>query len=386
MITQAARALVAPTDDVRKAEQLLRPLIEAAGVEINGSAPHDLQLHDRRMYQRVLRQGSLGFGEAYVDGWWDAEALDQCLGKLLEANLKEKVRGNMVLLAHAFKSRVLNMQAIGRAFEVGEKHYDIGNDLYQAMLDARMVYTCGYWREATDLDAAQEAKLDLVCRKIGLQPGMRVLELGCGWGSFARFAAERYGATVVGYTVSRAQIELGRETCAGLPVDLRLADYRDASGQFDAVVSIGIMEHVGHKNYRSYMEVADRCLAPDGVAFVHTIAGNISRTLIDPWIHKYIFPNALLPSLAQLGRAMEGLFFVEDLHNIGPDYDLTLMAWFENFERAWPSLQSRYDERFYRIWKYYLLQCAAGFRTRHTQLFQLVLNRPGSRQPDCRKI
>lgn len=385
MIAEAARALVTPTDDVRKAEQLLRPLIEAAGIEINGSAPHDLQVRDRRMYQRVLRQGSLGFGEAYIDGWWDAESLDQCLVRLIQANLKEKVRGNMVLLAHAFKSRVLNLQAVGRAFEVGEKHYDIGNDLYEAMLDERLVYTCGYWRDAADLDAAQEAKLDLVCRKIGLEPGMRVLELGCGWGSFAQFAAERYGAHVVGYTVSRAQVELGRARCVGLPVELHLADYREATGAYDAVVSIGIMEHVGHKNYRTYMEVADRCLAPGGTAFVHTIAGNVSRTLIDPWIHKYIFPNALLPSLAQLGRAMEGLFFVEDLHNIGPDYDRTLMAWYQNFERAWPTLRARYDDRFYRVWKYYLLQCAAGFRCRYTQLFQLVLNRPGTTQPDCRK-
>lgn len=372
--------------DGRQAESLVRTLLDAAEITVGGSEPYDLQVHDDRFYGRVVRDGTLGLGESYMDGWWDCEAIDQLITRMVLARLRDRVRSSWKLMALAASARFFNMQNVRRAFEVGRRHYDIGNDLYEAMLDRHMAYTCGYWREAGDLDAAQEAKLDLVCRKIGLREGMRVLELGCGWGSFARFAAERYGAHVTGLTVSKEQVELGMRRCAGLPVKLLLEDYREASGRYDRVVSIGIMEHVGYKNYRTYMEVADRCLGRDGISFVHTIAGNKSRANADAWVHKYIFPNSVLPSLAQLGTAAEGLFVIEDLHNIGPDYDHTLMAWHRNFEAAWPELSKspRYDDRFYRMWRYYLLLCAGGFRSRDTQLYQMVFTRTGTPQPECR--
>jgi cyclopropane-fatty-acyl-phospholipid synthase len=254
------------------------------------------------------------------------------------------------------------------------------------MLDKRMVYTCGYWRDATNLDDAQEAKLDLVCRKLGLREGMRVLELGCGWGSFAKYAAEKYGVSVTGYTVSREQIALGRDTCAGLPVELRLDDYRNARGTYDRVLSIGIMEHVGPKNYRTYLEVVDRCLGPGGVSLIHTIASPVSGTVPDPWTVKYIFPNGSLPSISELAQAMDGLFTIQDLHAFGPYYDPTLMAWHRNFTAAWPTLKAQYDERFYRIWTYYLLMCAAAFRARYAHLFQIVITRPDTSPPDCRVV
>jgi cyclopropane-fatty-acyl-phospholipid synthase len=213
---------------------------------------------------------------------------------------------------------------------------------------------------------------------------MRVLELGCGWGTFAKFAAEKYGVEVTGYTVSKEQVALGRELCRGLPVELRLEDYRKARGLYDRVISIGMMEHVGHKNHRAYFETVDRCLGPDGLAFVHTIGSNVSETLIDSFFHKYLFPNALIPSLAQLARAVEGRFVIEDVHNIGPHYDPTLMAWHRNFEAAWPELSAGYDERFHRLWRFYLLSSAGSFRARFTQLYQIVLTRPGTPQPECR--
>ena len=252
------------------------------------------------------------------------------------------------------------------------------------MLDKRLNYTCGYWRNAENLDDAQEAKLDLVCRKINVKEGMKILELGCGWGSFARYAAEKYGAHVIGVTVSKEQVALGMELCQGLPVDLRLQDYRDVRDKFDAVISIGIMEHVGYKNYRTYMEVVDRCLEEDGIAFIHTIGTNISSTSANAWTNKYIFPNGMLPSISQLGAAMEPNFVMEDWHNFGPDYDRTLMAWHTNFENAWLDLKDRYDKRFYRMWRYYLLSSAGGFRSRNSQLWQIVMTRKGSSQPDCR--
>jgi cyclopropane-fatty-acyl-phospholipid synthase len=363
---------------------VVRTIFSSVGIEVGGHQKHDVRVRDPRFYGRILRDGSMGFGESYMDGWWDSDALDETLVKLGRADVNTVMRQNWQMIPQALKARLLNMQRGDNAFDVAERHYDLGNELYSAMLDERMVYTCGYWRNSDDLASAQEAKLDLVCRKIGLCEGMSVLDLGCGWGSFAKFAAERYGAKVTGVTISKEQVELGRYRCAGLPVDIRLQDYRDVTGSYDAVISIGIMEHVGAKNYRTYVKLVDSCLAPDGVAFVHTIGGNRSRRDIEPWIHKYIFPNAVLPTISQLGAALEGIFVLEDVHNFGPDYDRTLMAWDENFRAAWPKLKARYDERFYRMWRYYLCMSAAGFRSRQLQLYQLVLTRTGTPQRDFR--
>jgi len=250
------------------AESIIRELLAPTGVEINGSKPWDIQVHQPALFDRVLRDATLGLGEAYVEGWWDCQAIDQFITRVLLAQLDERIKNESRFLLQALNARLFNRQSRNRAFEVGIKHYDLGNDLYTAMLDKRMAYTCGYWKTATNLDEAQEAKMDLVCRKIGAHPGMRILELGCGWGSFAKYAAEKYGVEVLGVTVSKEQVALGMELCRGLPVELRLQDYREVSGTYDAVVSIGVMEHVGYKNYRTYMQVVDRCLKPDGIAFV----------------------------------------------------------------------------------------------------------------------
>jgi cyclopropane-fatty-acyl-phospholipid synthase len=223
--------------------------------------------------------------------------------------------------------------------------------------------------------------LDLVCRKIGLAKGMRVLDLGCGWGGFASFAAERYGASVVGYTVSREQVAWVAEHHAALPIEIRLDDYRNATGTYDAVVSIGLLEHVGPKNHRGYMELCARRVAPGGVIFMHTIGGNQVRAQIDPWFHKYIFPNAVIPTLGQLTTAMEKILVAEDVQNIGPHYDRTLMAWWENFDAAWPDLRARYGDTFYRQWKFYLLSSAAAFRARYLNLYQIVATLTGAAQP-----
>ena len=372
-------------EGVSNPEGFVRELLEKAGIEVNGSAPHDIVVHDRRFYARVARDGALGLGESYIDGWWDSPAIDQMITRIHLARLPDRIRKNWKYMAAVLKARLLNLQSRKRAFQIGEHHYDVGNDLYKAMLDKRMAYTCAYWKDAKTLDEAQEAKLDLVCRKLGLREGMRVLELGCGWGSFAKYAAEKYGVSVTGYTVSKEQVALGRELCAGLPVDLRLEDYRNANGTYDRVLSIGIMEHVGFKNYRTYMQVVDRCLAPDGVSLIHTIGSSTSEPASDPWTQKYIFPNGHLPSIAHLATAMEGLFVFEDLHTFGPYYDPTLMAWHRNFTNAWPELRSQYDDRFFRIWTYYLLMSAAAFRARYIHLFQIVMTRPFTPQPDCRK-
>ena len=365
-------------------EALIKDLFTSADIEVNGPDPWDIQVHDNRFYERVLREVALGLGESYMDGWWDCPAIDQFIDRVLRARLDRKVRGNWKILLQVVRARLLNLQSPKRAFEIGERHYDLGNDLYRAMLDSRLNYTCAYWKNATNLDEAQEAKLELVCQKINLEPGMTVLELGCGWGSFAKYAAEKYGVEVLGVTVSKEQVELGMELCRGLPVELRLQDYREVEGRFDRVISIGVMEHVGCKNYRTYMEVVDRTLKPGGIGFFHTIGANTSQQRTNPWSEKYIFPNGMLPSIAQLASAMEGLFIIEDWHNFGPNYDRTLMAWHENFEAAWPILKDKYSDRFYRMWRYYLLIAAGGFRSRFNQLWQVVFTRFGDPQPDCR--
>lgn len=375
-----------PAKRGERAESVVRELFDHAGIEIGGGGPGHMIVHDERFYERMLRDKSIGLGESYMDGWWDTDALDVLIDKMLRADLKRKVIGSWKLKLLTAEAMLFNRQDVERAQRSIEAHYDIGNDLYERMLDPRMVYTCAYWKNASTLEEAQEAKLDLVCRKVGLRPGMRVLDLGCGWGGFAQFAAEKYGVSVEGLTISNAQADFGaaRAKASGLPVQIRLSDYREARGRYDRVVSIGMMEHVGPKNYRTVMEVIHRCMGDDGVALVHTIANNRSVVNGTPFVDKYIFPNAVAPSIAQLGRAMEGLLVLEDLHNIGPDYDPTLMAWWERFDAAYPDLRHKYDERFYRMWKFYLLAAAGASRSRDGQLFQIVMTKTGRPSPDCR--
>lgn len=354
----------------------LQALLEPADVRIDGDRAWDLRVHDRRFFARALAQGSLGLGEAYMAGWWDTGDLDGLLFRLLDARIDEQVHGLSDLL-DAARAWLTNQQDRRHSFEVGERHYDLGNDLYRAMLGRRLVYSCGYWRKAEGLDAAQEAKLDLVCRKLYLQPGMRVLDIGCGWGEALKFAAERYGVSGVGVTVSKEQADYARELCAGLDVEIRLQDYRDLDERFDRSFSIGMFEHVGYKNYRTYFEVARRCLVDDGLFLLHSIGNNVSRHHTDPWIERYVFPNSMLPSAAQIAGASEGLFVIEDWHGFGTDYDRTLQAWRSNIEAAWERLPAHYDERFRRMWRYYLAGSMASFRARRIQLWQIVCSPRG---------
>ena len=361
-------------------ERVYRRIFARADIQVDGGRPWDIRVFDRRLYRRLSLFGSLGLGESYVEGWWDAPELDEFFARLMAAELDEQVVNIPRILA-VLSACMRNLQSIGRARKVGEVHYDIGNDFYRAMLGPTLVYTCAYWPNADNLDDAQTAKLDLVCRKLQLQPGMRVLDIGCGWGSFARYAAQNYGVRVVGVTISAEQAEFARQYCAGLPVEIRLEDYREVSGRFDRIASLGMFEHVGHKNYAAYMDCVKRSLVDDGLFVMQTIGRNERGTGIDPWVTRYIFPNSEVPSLQRTSRAVSGCFVVEDLHNFGADYDLTLMSWFANFNREWPRFRARMPDDFYRVWKYYLLMFAGVFRARGLQLWQLVLapKRTGSR-------
>ena len=362
---------------INKFQDTAQQLLSVAGIKINGNNPWDISVHNDKFYQVVLSQITLGLGESYMDGWWDCDKLDGFFSRVIRAQIQNDIKKNWGLVYQVMLARVLNLQSRNRAFQIGEKHYDLGNELFINMLDKRLVYSCAYWQDAQNLDIAQENKLELICRKLGLKPGMKVLDIGCGWGSFGKYAAEKYRVKVVGITVSKEQVELARTLCTGLPVEIRLQDYRDVNEKFDRVVSVGMIEHVGYKNYRTYMEVVRRCLDDDGLFLLHTIGGNKSVKSVDPWINKYIFPNGMLPSIQQLSRSVEGLFVVEDWHNFSADYDKTLMAWYANLEKNWDNLKSKYDERFYRMWKYYLLSCAGSFRVRSNQLWQIILSPKG---------
>ena len=362
--------------DTKFKEQAER-LLAVAEVEINGSSPWDIQVHDDRLYARVFAEGSLGFGESYMDGWWDSAQLDETMARILGARIQDHLPRRLSTVKLALAAKWTNRQNQRRAWDVGDQHYNLGNDLFAATFDSRLTGSCGYWKEATDLDAAQDAKLDLICRKIGLEADQSVFDIGCGWGAFMGFAAERYGARCAGATISREQAAYVQQRYAHLPVEAQLKDYRDAAGSYDHVVSMGMFEHVGPKNYRAYFEKANELLKDGGFFLLHTIGSNKSANAIDPWMDKYIFVNGVLPSVSQIGRAIEGLFIVEDWHNFGADYDKTLVAWYEKFASNWDSLKHAYDDRFYRMWKFYLLACAGGFRARNIQLWQLVLAKRG---------
>jgi cyclopropane-fatty-acyl-phospholipid synthase len=352
----------------------IEEIFSAAGITINGTNPFDIRIIDDRFYMRVTADGSLGLGESYMDGWWECDRLDQFMHRLMCSNAEDKVKKNWKMLLRA---AICNVNSKARAFQVGERHYDIGNTLYQKMLDRRMTYSCGYWKDADNLDDAQGAKLDLICRKLGLQPGDRILDIGCGWGSLMKYAAETYGVEAVGITISKEQVVLAREMCEGLPIEIRLQDYRDLNERFDHIVSVGMFEHVGHKNYRTFMETVHRYLNDDGLFLLQTIGETYTKVTMEPWFEKYIFPNSLIPSPNQISRAIEKLFIIEDWHNFGYYYDATLTSWFNNFDRSWQELKHQYDDRFYRMWKYYLLSDAGTFRGRCLQVYQIVLSKKG---------
>jgi cyclopropane-fatty-acyl-phospholipid synthase len=364
------------------AKEQVAALLRAANIGIDSDQPWDLRVHDERFFARVLAGGALAAGEAYMDGWWDAARLDEFFARLLKARLDRRLV-TATLAARVALGRIRNLQGRRLSRRVAEQHYDLSNDLYVAMLGPTMQYSGAYYGPAGEdrtLDEAQRAKLELIAQKLHLQPGMTVLELGGGFGGLAHYLADRYQCRVVSYNISREQVTFARTWCEGLPVEFRLLDYRDAASDpalYDRVVSIGLMEHVGPGNYRRFFEIAHARLATGGLCLVHTIGGIVSKTTTDPWIEKYIFPGGVIPSEQQLTAAREGLFILEDWHNFGPDYDRTLLAWDANFCAAWPALSKDpdMDDRFYRMWRYYLNSTAGAFRARTLNLWQLVLSR-----------
>ncbi|MEW6260177.1 MAG: cyclopropane fatty acyl phospholipid synthase [Thermodesulfobacteriota bacterium] len=360
---------------------VIQQLLAQAGVGVNGKSPWDIRIYNPLVYDRMLRDRNLGLGEAYMDGWWDCERLDEFFCRILKSDIEAKVTRDLRSLIRLLPAIVFNLQSRSRSRIVARRHYDLGNDLFFSFLDGYRQYSCAYFQGTDNLDTAQQIKMEMICSKLDLRSSDKVLDIGCGWGGLAKYMAQRSGCSVTGVNISKEQLVYAREFCKGLPVTFLECDYRIVEGSFDKIVSVGMFEHVGCKNYRTFMQVVRRCLKPDGVFLLHTIGGNISQTSCDPWIDRYIFPNGMLPSIAQIAKACETLFVIEDWHNLGPHYDKTLMAWNANFQQNWPTLQSRYDDRFRRMWTYYLLSCAGAFRARDIQVWQIVMTPVGTSQP-----
>lgn len=363
---------------------VVEEMLTSAGVTINGSNPWDIQVIDDRTFLQVLRSKSLGLGEAYMEGWWNCRRLDEFICRVLKAGIDGKIKAGCRFLVNSLSAVIFNMQSKNRSRIVAERHYDLDNDLFMSFLDPYNQYSCAYFEGTQDLNDAQIKKMDLICKKIRLCPSDHVLDIGCGWGGLAGYMAKRYGCNVTAVNISSEQIRHARDFCNNLPVNIVSCDYRDIQGTFDKIVSVGMFEHVGQKNYQSFMRKAHGCLKDNGIFLLHTIGGNDSTINCDPWINKYIFPNGMLPSIAQISKAAEGIFVMEDLHNLGPHYEKTLLAWYENFQKSWDKLKNKYDDKFKRMWDYYLLSCAGAFRARNIQLWQIVLTRYGTSQPLCR--
>ncbi|MFL1916284.1 cyclopropane fatty acyl phospholipid synthase [Plesiomonas shigelloides] len=374
------------TDDLECAEikpdnwtRIATELLDKAGIMINGPRPFDMRIKHPDTLMRILQEGSLGLGESYMDGWWECDRLDVFFDKVLTAKLDQQLPSHLKDILRIARARLFNMQTRHRAWQVGKEHYDLGNDLFNAMLDPNMQYSCAYWKDADTLADAQVAKLKMICEKLQLKPGMKVLDIGCGWGGLAAYMAKEYGVSVVGVTISKEQQQLAQKRCEGFPVQIMLQDYRDLNEEFDRIVSVGMFEHVGPKNYRTYFNVVNRCLKKDGLFLLHCIGSNTSGVKADAWISKYIFPNGCLPSIRQIADEAEGHLIMEDWHNFGADYDKTLMAWDENFVSAWDSIKDNYSPRFYRMFRYYLNACAGAFRARDIQLWQVLFSHSGLR-------
>lgn len=361
----------------------LRRVFEAAGIEIGGGRDWDPVVHERRMYARVAMRGSLGLGESYMDGQWDCADLGEFFRRLLAWRNRRTTAWTIRLPSLALDATfaLVNLQTRGRSRQVIDAHYDLPAGLYERMLGPTMSYSCAYWKDATTLDEAQYAKLDLICRKLELRPGLRLLDLGCGFGSVSRHAARHYGCEVVAVTLSGEQARYARNHCAGLPVEIHACDYRDVraySGgrRFDRIANVAMFEAIGRRNARCFMEIVHQLLEPDGLWLLHTIGAE--REGADPWLHRYIFPNGELLRLDRIDAAMRGLFRAEDLHNFGLDYAPTLAAWRGNFVAHWEEIRSldpqRFTERFRRMWVYYLECCRGAFLARNMHLWQLVMS------------
>jgi cyclopropane-fatty-acyl-phospholipid synthase len=373
---------------------LLENLLEGSGVRVNGDRPWDIRVNRERLFRRALR-GSLGIGEAYIDGDWDCDALDELFRRVLSSNVQQKPLVRAASALKRLQSRLTNLQTRRRSRAVAEEHYDLDHRMYALFLGPWNQYTCCFFDGTQDLESAEVAKLEMLCDKLELRRGDRLLDIGCGWGGLAKYAAATRGCEVTGITLSDEQLRFASDFTRGLPVTIRRLDYRDLPGSglppFDKISIVGMIEHVGYRNYAGLFEIAREMLKPDGLFLLHTIGNNEHSTVVDPWIEKYIFRNSMAPAMAHLAGAAEGRFVIEDWENYGHHYVPTLQAWHDRFNANWDRIRALdtrhpFDERFRRMWNYYLMSSKAAFEVEQLFLWQLVMTRRNSGRGVYRRV
>lgn len=353
--------------------------------KVGSDLPLRLNIHNPNTYDRILAFGTLGFCEAYMEGWWDEENnnLVELIGLFHRSNVYAKARDN-VTVALVLKVITQRLQTLPILIQNSRKnvqhHYDLGNDFYQHFLDPTMTYSCGYClREADSLEQMQLQKYELICKKLALQPGESLIDIGCGWGGMLIYAAERYGISGTGITLSVEQAKLARERIEqkrlGDRIKIVIADYREVTGQFDKFVSIGMFEHVGKGNFATFMQKASELLTPNGVGLLHTIVTqNNERN--GAWVDKYIFPGGYAPQLHELTQELwAAKLSVAHCENLKPHYAETMTRWADNFmsnRTEIASLNQSYDERFLRMWYLYLQSFEASFRYGGLHVYQLL--------------
>ncbi|XP_021964854.2 cyclopropane-fatty-acyl-phospholipid synthase [Folsomia candida] len=363
--------------------------LDQVGITINKGGPCDIKNRNfmtsqDTVYIRAINEGILGFGESYMDGDWDAEDIPAVFYKIFanDAPILRMFMNPWNRFLYYMQFSFFNLQTKQRVYDVAKIHYDLGNEFFENMLDSTMNYTCGYFKDTDNLEKAQLAKMDFVAAKLGIKQGMTVLDIGCGFGGMARHLAINYGATVTAVTISKEQATFAQQACRGLPVTVKVMDYRDVSGTYDRVVSLGDLEHIGPANYGTFFKTVSRCLKEDGLCLIHCM-GNYHDVMPhqEPFSAKYVFPGACLPYYTEVMGSLQNLFLIEDWHNFGNDYNLTSVAWRDNFIRNWPKLQQldkiKYDDRFYRMWTFYLGVAIALYKARKIQLWQIVLSKHG---------
>jgi cyclopropane-fatty-acyl-phospholipid synthase len=344
-----------------------------------------MSIHDRRFFRRLATRGKLGVGESYTAGEWDSDDLVGLFELLLRNASAAAGRHARVRRLLDARPRLNRRNGLPGARRNISYHYDLGNDFFELMLDETMTYSCAVFdRPDEPLLDAQRRKYRRICEHLRLAPGDRVLEIGCGWGGFASFAAREYGCSVTGLTISAEQASLARERTAGLDVRILDEDYRIHEGSYTKVASIEMLEAIGERQFPTYFEAIDRLLEPGGIACIQTILVPDDRwdryRKAPDWIEKYVFPGCLIPSLGALTQAMGGSgLMVHEVDEIGFHYAETLRRWRSSFHDRIDDVRAHgYDRRFERTWDFYLAFCEAGFRTRGLRDAQILLARPGA--------
>ncbi len=361
-------------------QKFVTDLLLSADIRIDGSRHGDIQVHNEKFYRRVAAGGSLALGEAYMDGWWDCDDLGEFTRKIVKGRLK------VPLDLHAAKiylmSVIGNLQTPQGSKRVADVHYELPSKMYALFLGPSNQYTSFYYAHTDNDVQAEEARLELICRKLKLNKNDRVLDIGCGWGGFAKYAAQKYGCHVTGVSIAREQIKFARQYAKGLSVQFKIQDYRQLKGSYDKIFSGGMLEHVGYKNYPTYMKKIAELLTDDGIAVIDCIGGNVPGKGPNPWVGKYIFPNSMVPSPSQISSAFEKHLVLEDWHNFRHDYSRTARYWKNEFIKNWGKIQALdqtlFNERFYRMWLYYLSLFEGAFEASHIQQWQLVFVKPSN--------